>query len=105
MGLARRCASGFSSSGTFSQDAHLTRSDRDPDADHIGSCKAAAQLLRPDALACYHLTVPAIEAKDAVGFGNDAPAFEIVEGDPIGLTGFNMIRLNFGCELAQLRIG
>src|SRR5688572_10158145 len=90
MGLTGGGGGGLSGTGAFPGNPHLSCPDRDAHADHISGRKAAAELLGPHTVARYRLAVPAIEAKDAVGLGDDMPALEIMQRDAIGLSLSNM---------------
>ena len=69
----------------------LASPDRDANPRHIGGTEAVANLFGPHTGARDCLPVPAIKAKDAIGFRHHLPALEIVENVALGLADLDML--------------
>jgi hypothetical protein len=48
------------------------------------------------------LTIPILEAEDAVGFGNDVPAFDIGDGRTMAVADLDMLVAEFGPQSSGL---
>ncbi len=104
MGLSWRGSLGVTTATAFPGDRYRAGPDRNADLGGIGGGVVVVRRARPNTARGQCVSVPGVIAKDAVGLGDDMPAFDIGEGGILHPPRPDVFGIELGLEVFHLAL-
>src|SRR5437588_5543643 len=105
MGAARGTALGLAGTVALADHSPIASPHRNAHLGDINGMETAVVLPIQYALALDRLTIPAIEAKDTIGFGNGVPALDVGQRPALKLPGVDIGAIQLALERSHLFFG